>query len=180
MKALDTNILARYLRDDDPLQSRRAAHFIQRAVRQSEPLYLNHVVLCELVWVLNSVYEHTKEEIVKTIEVVLLTGDFELEDKAAVEAALEDWKVPGTKLVATSAREVSGPKPVTHRQLRETALKEPLFLLFGTGWGLENSVVRKADYLLEPIRGRSPDGFRHLSVRSAVSIILDRLFGACY
>ena len=92
MKALDTNILARYLRDDDPLQSRRAAHFIQRAVRQSEPLYLNHVVLCELVWILTSVYEHTKEEIVKTIAAVLLTGDFELEDKPAVEAALEDYK----------------------------------------------------------------------------------------
>jgi tRNA (guanine37-N1)-methyltransferase len=98
----------------------------------------------------------------------------------SVEAALEDWGVPGTKLVATSAREVAGPKPIKYVELREIALKEPIFLMFGTGYGLENTLVRKSDYLLEPIRGRSPDGFRHLSVRSAVSIILDRLFGACY
>jgi tRNA (guanine37-N1)-methyltransferase len=98
----------------------------------------------------------------------------------SVEAALEHWGVKGTKLVSTSAREVKGPKPVRVAELREIAAKEPIFLLFGTGYGLENSLVRNTDYLLEPIRGRSPDGFRHLSVRSAVSILLDRLFGSCY
>jgi predicted nucleic-acid-binding protein len=92
MKALDTNILARYLREDDPVQSKRAAHVIQRAVRQNEPLYLNHVVLCELVWILSAVYEHRKEEITTVIEALLLTGHFQLEDKSSVEAALEDYK----------------------------------------------------------------------------------------
>ena len=92
MKALDTNILARYLRDDDPVQSKRAAHFIQRAVRQDEPLYLNHVVLCELVGVLTTVYEHRKDEIVAMIEAVLLTGQFQIEDKSSIELALEDYK----------------------------------------------------------------------------------------
>ncbi len=92
MKALDTNILARYLRDDDPVQSKKAAHFIQRAVRQDEPLYLNHVVLCELVWILSAVYEHRKEDIIKMLETVLLTGQFELEDKSSIESALEDYK----------------------------------------------------------------------------------------
>lgn len=92
MKALDTNILARYLRDDDPVQSKRAAHFIQRAARQNEPLFVNHVVLCELVWILSSVYEHRKEEIVDMIEAVLLTGQFQLEDKSSIELALEDYK----------------------------------------------------------------------------------------
>ena len=92
MKALDTNILARYLRDDDPAQSKRAAHFIQRAVRQNEPLYLNHVVLCELVWILTAVYEHRREEIIKMIETVLLTGQFQLEDKPSIESALEDFR----------------------------------------------------------------------------------------
>ena len=93
MKALDTNILARYLRDDDPVQSKRAAHFIQRALRQNEPLYLNHVVLCELVWILNAVYEHRKEEIVKMIESLLLTGQFQFEDKLSIELALDDYKM---------------------------------------------------------------------------------------
>jgi predicted nucleic-acid-binding protein len=92
VKAVDTNILARYFRDDDPLQSRRAAHFIQQAVRRNEPLYLNHVVLSELVWVLTAVYEHRKDEIVNMLEAVLLTGQFEIEDKHSVESALEDYK----------------------------------------------------------------------------------------
>jgi predicted nucleic-acid-binding protein len=92
VKALDTNILARYLRDDDPAQSRRAAHFIQRAIQQNDPLYLDHLVLCELAWILSSVYEHDKREIVAMLEVILLTGQFQLEDKASVELALEDYK----------------------------------------------------------------------------------------
>lgn len=92
MRGIDTNLLARYLRDDDPLQSGRAAHFIQRAVRQNEPLFLNHILLCELVWILGSVYEHPKKEIVRMLESILLTGQFRLENKQSVELALEDYK----------------------------------------------------------------------------------------
>jgi predicted nucleic-acid-binding protein len=92
MKALDTNILARYLRDDDAVQSRRAAQYIQAAIRSGEPLYLNHVVLCELSWILSSVYDHRREDIVKVIGTILLTGQFRLEDKPSIEGALEDYK----------------------------------------------------------------------------------------
>lgn len=92
MKGIDTNLLARYLRDDDAVQSARAAHFIQRAVRQNEPLFLNHVVLCELVWILSSVYEHPKKDIVRMLESILLTGQFQLENRQTIELALEDYK----------------------------------------------------------------------------------------
>ena len=50
---------------------------------------------------------------------------------------------------------------------------EPMLLLFGTAWGLAPEVMAAADGTLPPIRGCSK--FNHLSVRSAVSIILDRL-----
>ena len=53
--------------------------------------------------------------------------------------------------------------------------EEEFLLLFGTGWGLTDEVVQKADYRLRPIKG--PTGYHHLSVRSAVSIILDRILG---
>ena len=92
MKALDTNLLARYLRDDDPEQSRKAGRLIQRAVKQGEGLYLNHVVLCELAWILAWVYGHHKEEIIGTVEAILFSEHFVLEDKASVESALEDYK----------------------------------------------------------------------------------------
>jgi predicted nucleic-acid-binding protein len=92
MKALDANILARFLRDDDPVQSKRSAQFIQAAVRSGEPLYVNHVVLCELAWILTAVYEHSKEEVVKLLDTILLTGQFRFEDKPSIEAALADHR----------------------------------------------------------------------------------------
>lgn len=51
----------------------------------------------------------------------------------------------------------------------------PMFLLFGTGWGLTASVVEQADFRLGPIWGIADDGYNHLSVRSAVAIYCDRL-----
>lgn len=53
--------------------------------------------------------------------------------------------------------------------------KRPLFLIFGTGWGLHASITDKADFLLDPIFGSAQDGYNHLSVRSAVAIYCDRI-----
>jgi len=52
---------------------------------------------------------------------------------------------------------------------------KPLLILFGTGWGLTKEVLDMADGTLSPIQGFSD--YNHLSVRSAVAIILDRLMG---
>ncbi|MBW1897630.1 MAG: RNA methyltransferase, partial [Deltaproteobacteria bacterium] len=51
----------------------------------------------------------------------------------------------------------------------------PHVLLFGTAWGLSDDFLEKADFILDPIMGDAD--YNHLSVRSAVSIILDRLKG---
>jgi hypothetical protein len=48
-------------------------------------------------------------------------------------------------------------------------------LIFGTAWGLDGSVITRADKVLDPIVGGTD--YNHLSVRSAVAIILDRLAG---
>jgi hypothetical protein len=52
---------------------------------------------------------------------------------------------------------------------------KPILLLFGTGWGLSDSLTNEADFKLEPIFGKALDGYNHLSVRSAVAIYCDRL-----
>jgi hypothetical protein len=52
---------------------------------------------------------------------------------------------------------------------------KPMLLLFGTGWGLMDSVTDGADFKLDPIFGRAEDGYNHLSVRSAVAIYCDRI-----
>jgi len=83
-------------------------------------------------------------------------------------------------IVCTSARELGIPK-VTFKELRSRIWEDssrPVLLVFGTGFGLDESILKQADILLEPLRGDSKDDYRHLSVRSAVSIVLDRLLGA--
>ena len=52
---------------------------------------------------------------------------------------------------------------------------EQFLLLFGTAWGLTEEVFAVTDGTLPPVKGRT--AYNHLSVRSAVSIILDRLLG---
>jgi hypothetical protein len=51
--------------------------------------------------------------------------------------------------------------------------EKPCLLLFGTGNGLTEETMTESDHILEPIKGSSD--YNHLSVRSAVAIILERL-----
>jgi hypothetical protein len=51
----------------------------------------------------------------------------------------------------------------------------PVLIVFGTGWGLADSVTARADVRLASILGRREDGYNHLSVRAAAAIIFDRL-----
>jgi len=76
---------------------------------------------------------------------------------------------------ATTARATPHGMPhgLARRRLQETG--GPLLLLFGTAWGLAQSVLDEADAVLAPIPG--VDGYNHLSVRCAAAVILDRLTG---
>ncbi|MCK4312061.1 MAG: RNA methyltransferase [Candidatus Cloacimonetes bacterium] len=53
-------------------------------------------------------------------------------------------------------------------------INKPVLLLFGTGSGLTKEVHELADYILKPIKGIG--NYNHLSARSAVAIVLDRLY----
>lgn len=90
---------------------------------------------------------------------------------AAVEA--EQGRAP--RLWATAARPTVE-RPLTDfgaaRELLHGS-EEPIMILFGTGHGLADSVLGSADTLLAPIHGAGD--YNHLSVRSAVAIVLDRL-----
>jgi hypothetical protein len=83
-------------------------------------------------------------------------------------------------VVATSANEEAQIEKMSFKGLRERIhhnLDQPVFIILGTGWGLHGDALKLCDFILEPIRGASKDDYRHLSVRSAASIILDRLLG---
>ncbi len=92
----------------------------------------------------------------------------------------KDWPVKPF-VVTTSAKPRPGLETLTFKALRErieTRPDQPILLVFGTGFGLHEDVFAQCDALLEPLKGASKDDYRHLSVRSAVSICLDRLLGA--
>ena len=94
MKGLDTNVLVRYLTQDDPKQSALATREIEGAAARGEKFLLQPLVLCELVWVLESAYHLPKADILKVLERILRTAQFELVDKEVLWLALNDYR-PG-------------------------------------------------------------------------------------
>lgn len=71
MIALDTNVLVRFLLEDDDAQFRAATAVIARAGRSGEELFVSDVVLCEVCWVLSARYELSKLEIIALIKKLL-------------------------------------------------------------------------------------------------------------
>lgn len=100
-------------------------------------------------------------ELVSSLEEALQQIEKETEMKPAV--------------VTTDARVY--PNTVTYQWLRNKIHKEeqPIFILFGTGFGMTKEMMKQFDYIVEPIYGAGT--YNHLCVRSAVAIILDRLLG---
>lgn len=89
------------------------------------------------------------------------------------------WGYENIRCVATHARQLPGQEKFTFPMFKETLLQdeEPYLLVFGTGFGLTQDFMKSCYAVLDPIKGDSADDYRHLSVRSAVSICLDRLLG---
>ena len=78
------------------------------------------------------------------------------------------------KTIATCARKFD--TAISYEKMRGMISNgKPHLFLFGTAWGLAEETIRQADYILEPVTGNTV--YNHLSVRSAASIILDRLVG---
>lgn len=79
-------------------------------------------------------------------------------------------------LVATSAKvRKNNKKYITISAFKEMIKKQSVLLLFGTGWGMTKEILNDCSYILPAIKGGV--SYNHLSVRSAVSIMLDRIRG---
>ncbi len=101
-----------------------------------------------------------------------------LEIKTDIQSAVEYIaESEGVKpfIITTDAR--TFPNTISYKKMRKQIelADRPYLILFGTGWGIEKSVMEKFDFTLEPIYG--PGDYNHLPVRAAVAIILDRLLG---
>jgi tRNA (guanine37-N1)-methyltransferase len=78
-------------------------------------------------------------------------------------------------IIATSARPARNRASFAILQDMLSKGTRPFLILFGTGWGLTETILLQSDYVLEAVEGRGD--YNHLSVRSATAIILDRLLG---
>ena len=117
-------------------------------------------------WISGSgaVYNHIRGDALEIVRI-----------RDSIQIVLEEIKEKTGQLartVVTSAKKNS--RSIGYADLKSKLRSDtPHVLLFGTAWGLGPEILEMADYILEPIMADSD--YNHLSVRSAVSITLDRL-----
>ena len=87
MIGLDTNVLVRYIMQDDPKQSPKASKLIE-SLDNDNPGYITHVCVIELYWVLTSGYELTSEQVTLALEAILRTKQLVVERADQVMRAL--------------------------------------------------------------------------------------------
>lgn len=92
MIGLDTNVLVRYLAQDDRTQSPLATRFIEGSLSQDEPGFVSTIVLCELVWVLEASYEFDRERVATVLDGLLRAQQLKFEDPDAASQALRDFR----------------------------------------------------------------------------------------
>ena len=73
MIGLDTNILVRYLTQDDPIQSPKASEIIERRLTEENPGFVSIVAMVETVWVLERAFGLATQDIARAVERVLQT-----------------------------------------------------------------------------------------------------------
>ena len=87
--------------------------------------------------------------------------------------SIKEEKGTAPYTVGTTARK--GYKTVSHEFIRSMLIEQKnVVIIFGTGYGLTDDDLGRFDYVLKPIEGSGE--YNHLSVRSAASIIIDRIF----
>lgn len=79
MKALDTNILVRFLVKDDDRQAMAVYNRLKQAEADHEVLFIPVLVVLETIWVLDSVYEITRDEILDAFDELLLLPTLKFE-----------------------------------------------------------------------------------------------------
>jgi len=92
MIALDTNVLVRFLVEDDPKQSRQAARLIEKAVASGEPLFISDIVMCETVWVLGSAYGFSRADIAGALANLLRAKSVVFASTDRLASALEAYR----------------------------------------------------------------------------------------
>ena len=92
MIGIDTNILVRYLTQDDEKQAQAVNKTLEQYANQPDSILINNIVFCELIWVLEKGYKYTKTQIVEAIKYILATKEFAFEEPELLRFALNDYQ----------------------------------------------------------------------------------------
>jgi predicted nucleic-acid-binding protein len=84
MIGLDTNVLLRYLVQDDPVQSPQATEVIERRLTEEQPGFVSLVCVLEIVWVLGTLYKRSRAEVANHIEMILAADTLEVQNEQEV------------------------------------------------------------------------------------------------
>lgn len=87
MIGLDTNVVVRYLAQDDDVQSPMASRLIESLSRE-QPGFIGSVVLAEITWVLSVAYKASRADIARAVEGVLRSAELVVENAEAAHRAL--------------------------------------------------------------------------------------------
>ncbi|PMV22076.1 MULTISPECIES: PIN domain-containing protein [unclassified Pseudomonas] len=90
MIGLDTNVLVRYITQDDPVQSAKASDLIE-SLTTASPGFISLVSIVELVWVLQSCYQSAKSDVVMVLETLLRTRELTVEHAEIIWQALRKF-----------------------------------------------------------------------------------------
>ena len=88
MIGLDTNVLVRYIVQDDAEQSLAASALIEGGERTGETFFINQIALCEVVWVVKRCYNAGRDETGRMVEQILRTAAFRIQRSAEAWSAL--------------------------------------------------------------------------------------------
>ena len=85
MKGVDTNILIRFLIGDNEQQAKKVYKLFKKAESEKNELFVPLLVVLELIWVLESVYEIPRDEILETLSDLLLMSILKFEHQSTLQ-----------------------------------------------------------------------------------------------
>ncbi len=124
----------------------------------------------------SAILMHWKEELTQVYhpsraQALELVQFFKTFEEMFNEVVVEEGQKPFVAM--PDAKELPGAIP--YEALKASMDDRPLILVFGTAWGISPAFYKNVDVFLKPLYGQGQ--YNHLSVRSAVAIVLDKLFG---
>ncbi|TXH70730.1 MAG: PIN domain-containing protein [Thiothrix sp.] len=91
MIGLDTNILVRYITQDEPAQTELVNRFMEEQLTEQEPAVISHIVLCEVAWVLSRAYHYSRQQVGEVIHSILTCREFSVESADLAILAWQDY-----------------------------------------------------------------------------------------